>query len=272
MVVTKPDTTGKRGKEQKPPHVKKIAQDYGIPVIQPESKEQLSRAISQYPGIRHGVVVAYGMIIPDTVLDHFSRGLVNVHASLLPRWRGPSPIEAAILHGDSQTGISLMRLVPAMDAGPVYVNDPVELDGTETRPWLMRHLAQLGATTLHSYLDGIIDGTLTPADQDEAQATYSKLLRKSDGEIDWHQPAEAIERHIRAFLGWPGSFTTIDDTYITIEAADIIEGAGEPGKPDVIDNSLVIYASENALRITQLKPSGKKTMTGQDFVRGYLKQ
>lgn len=271
VAVTKPDTPGKRGTERMPPHVKKVAQDHGIPVIQPESKDQLAEKIGRYPDIDWGVVAAYGMIIPATVLDRFKGGLVNVHASLLPRWRGPSPIEAAILHGDDRTGISLMRLVAAMDAGPVYIQKTIGLDGTETRLWLQQRLAELGAETLRTHLDEIINGTLTPEEQDDSRATYTKLLGKSDGEIDWQQPAESIERRIRAFRGWPGSFTTIENVRVTIESARVIEAGGKPGNPDIIDGSLVIYASEKALLIDELRPSGKKTMSGQEFLRGYLK-
>lgn len=273
LVVTKPDAPGKRGRELESPRVKILADEAGIPVIQPSSKQELTQHLDNYPDITCGVVVAYGMILPSPVLEHFDNGLINVHASLLPRWRGPSPIEAAILHSDSQTGISMMRMISAMDAGPVYVRAIRDLEGTETRPQLMDELAELGATTLHTHLDSILDGLLEPEKQDESHATYTRLLRKSDGEIGWNQPAETIERQIRAYLGWPGSFTTIQGVPVTIEAAHVVEGSGQPGEPTVSeDGSLIVHASDGALVIDRVRPSGKQTITGSEFVRGFLKK
>lgn len=271
MVVTKPDTAQKRGRTLREPLVKEIAERYNIPVLQPDSKQQLISNLNQYTHIKHGVVSAYGMILPSEVLRNFESNLINIHASLLPRWRGPSPIESAILHGDERTGITLMQLVETMDAGPIYAQSALRLDGTETKPWLYQRLAELGRETLLNNIDDFLYGSLQSTPQDEKQATYSKLLRKSDGVIDWQQPAAAIERQVRAFLGWPGSHTTVHGVSVTIESARVIEKTGTPGKLDVIDGSLVIYARENALLIDKIKPSGKNAMNSTDFVRGYLK-
>lgn len=251
--------------------VKIIAEQHNVPVVQPGDKPQLTSSIKQYPHVKHGVVSAYGMIIPSDVLLGFEYNLINIHASLLPRWRGPSPIESAILSGDVRTGVTLMRLVEAMDAGPVYTQSVLELNGTETQPWLYRQLAELGSETLLQNLDGFLKGALQATPQDEEQATYSKLLRKSDGEIDWQRSATEIERQVRAFLNWPGSHTTVNGTRVAIEAAGIIEKTGTPGQPDIVEDSLIIYAGENALLIDKIKPDGKNVMQGVDFARGYLK-
>lgn len=273
LVVTKPDAPGKRGRKLESPRIKTLADEAGIPVIQPSSKQELVQHLDHYPDITCGVVVAYGIILPPPVLEHFDNGLINVHASLLPRWRGPSPVEAVILHGDSQTGISIMRMTSAMDSGPVYTRATRNLESTETRLQLMEELAELGAATLHANLNSILDGSLEPEAQDESRATYTKLLRKSDGEIDWNQPAETIERQIRAYLGWPGSFTTIQDTPVIIEAAHVVEGSGQPGEPAVSeDGSLIVHTFDDALVIDRVRPSGKQAITGSEFIRGFLKK
>lgn len=272
MVVTKPDAPGRRGKTDQPPQVKTRAREAGIPVVQPETTHRLLRELSSHPGIAWGVVAAYGMLLPDEALQHFEGGLINVHPSLLPRWRGPSPIEASLLHGDSRTGISLMRMTSSMDAGPVYARQRISLTGSETRLELTDRLAQLGATMLLTHLESILTYSLTPEGQDESQATYSRLISKSDAEIDWQRPAGEIERRIRAFRGWPGSNTTVNGVRITVEAAQVVDATGTPGEPAVIDGNMVIYAADGALRIDTLKPSGKTAMSGPEFARGYLKE
>lgn len=271
FVVTKPDAPGKRGRELQPPAVKTVAREAGIPVAQPDSKQALAESISEHPGVTHGVVVAYGMLVPRPVLEHFRNGLINVHASLLPRWRGPSPLESTILHGDTHAGISLIRLTEKMDAGPVYVHSGVELDGSETRLSLTDEMSTLGAESLHSHLPGILDGSVTPAEQDESRATYSTLLHKWAGEIDWYQPATMIERQIRAYLGWPGSHTTVNGTPVTVEATQVIGASGEPGTFESRNGTLVAYTTEDGLRIDQLRPTGGQSMSGDAFIRGYMR-
>jgi methionyl-tRNA formyltransferase len=270
-VITKPDAPGKRGTALRPPQVKTIADDAGIPVLQPASKEELAARIGDYPDVTGGVVVAYGMLIPREVLDRFAGGLINVHASLLPRWRGASPVASAILHGDQQTGISLMQLTPEMDEGPVFLRAAIDLDGSETRPWLESRLAELGGETVSRRLDDIWGGSLTPEPQDDSRATYAPLLDKSAGEIDWHQSAEYLARQIRAFLGWPGSHTLIRNHRVTIEAARPVDQHGQPGTFQFRGGRLIGFAGDGALDITRLKPAGKSSMTGDAFARGYMR-
>ena len=270
-VITKPDAPGKRGTALQPPQVKTIAEEASIPVLQPASKEELAAGIGDYPDVTGGVVVAYGMLIPEEVLNHFSQPLINVHASLLPRWRGPSPVAAAILHGDQQTGISLMQLTPEMDEGPVYLRETIDLEGSETRPGLEARLAELGGETIGQRLEDIRGGWLKPEPQDGSQATYAPLLDKSAGEIDWQQSAEYLARQIRAFLGWPGSHTLISNHRVTIEAARPVDQHGQPGTFQFRNGRLIGYAGDGGLDITRLKPAGKSSMTGDAFARGYMR-
>lgn len=211
------------------------------------------------------------MILPPIVLDHFSSGLVNVHASLLPRWRGPSPIEAAILEGDTETGVTLMSLAPAMDSGPIYTQAHLPLSDAETKPELYKSLAELGSQVLTQALPDILEGELTPEPQDEAAVTYCPLIQKNDGLIDWQQPAEQIARQIRAYLGWPGSRTEINATTVTITTAHPINLSGAPGEFLVTETGeLLVYCQTGALIIDRLIPAGKREMSGQDFARGHL--
>lgn len=270
IVITQPDRPGKRGKHLQPPAVKQFAQDHGIPVLQPANRSELASKLTEYPHLTWGVVAAYGMIIPPSVIDYFHGQIVNVHASRLPRWRGPSPIESAIYYGDETTGNSLMQLTPAMDAGPIYIQSEHPITTETTRLELYEYLRRDGARLLIEHLPDIMKGELQPFPQDESRATYSRILHKSDGEIDWQQPARDVDRHIRAFLGWPGSVTTIAGVRVTIESVRVVDRSGAPGTYETDHGSLIIYCLEQALRIERLKPAGRNTISGEEFVRGYM--
>lgn len=268
-VVTKPDMPKGRGHSVVPPPVKTLAIDHGITVFQPSKLHEITEAISQLDS-PIGVLVSYGKIIPQSIIDLFSPGIVNIHPSLLPKYRGPSPIETALLNGDTQTGISIMQLSAAMDAGPVYTQLPISTNGNETAEELYAHLGNLGAKLLIDTLPGIIDGTILPTPQDESTATYCRLIQKTDGVIDWSQTGASIERQIRAYHEWPQSRTTIGDIDVIITSAQTFLTAKKPsGTIEIIDNNLFIYASDIALRIKALKPLGKKEMPVQAFLSGY---
>lgn len=261
-VVTKPDALVGRGRILTPPTIKTIAQAAGLPVFQPT---KLSEITDELAAMRPdaGVVVAYGKIIPQRVIDLFPKGLINVHTSLLPKYRGASPIEAAIVNGDAETGVSIMRINAGMDAGPIYSQTRLPLAGTETRPELYEKLSRLGASELIRVLPNILSGHLMPVPQDDATATYVKLIQKTDGNIDWSLPAEIIERQIRGYLGWPGSRTALYGTEVIITAAHVA-GDGEN-----LAKQLTTTAGENGvLVIDHLKPAGKREMTGQEFLAG----
>ena len=268
--MTKPTKYGKRGRQKLQPAVQTYAQNQNIPCIQPPNKSSLLEYFNENEHPLWGVVSAYGHIIPDATLSRFKGGLVNVHPSLLPKWRGPSPIESALLHGDSETGNSLIRLTGSMDAGPIYAQSKYLIPEKADRPMLYEALGQDGAKLLTDNLEQILAGEIKPTDQDDDEATYSTMLAKSDAKIDWSQAALSIERQIRAFKGWPGSRTQINGVYVTIESAEITDRNGETGSYRAIEDDLIVYAKDYGLKVNTLKPSGKNTMSGADFIRGYL--
>jgi methionyl-tRNA formyltransferase len=218
------------------------------------------------------VLASYGRIIPQAILDEFPLGIINVHPSLLPIYRGPTPIEQAILDGATKTGVSIMRLTAGMDEGPIYKQKTLHLMGEETKTDLARQLQKLGADLLTEVLPAIGDGSLKPRQQPHpSRATYSRLLAKEDSIIDWHKSAEQLEREIRAYAGWPKSRTKIGDIEIIITKANALPIDGEPAKVEVLENSgeLIIYCGHGYLSIKNIKPIGKKEMTAKEFIRGY---
>jgi len=260
-VVTKPDARAGRGLRVKQPAVKAIAEANSIPVLQPTQIDELDDfLLSTKPDI--GVLVAYGKIIPAKILDKFPAGILNIHPSLLPRYRGPSPIEAVILSGDNKTGVSLMRLEPKMDAGPVYKQTEVNLKGDEDKISLYALLAEKGAKLLIDNLEAVLSGELLPIPQDESKTTYTKLLSKADGWINSTDSAEAIERKVRAFAGYPKTRTMLFDKYeIVINKVRIAD--------DQSDGDLVLPVKNGFIEITELVAPSGRTMSGADFLRGY---
>ncbi len=270
--VTKPDRQTGRGQELTMPAVKRLTISRGIPVFQPTALADLKPQLDRLY-VDAGVVVSYGKIIPPSIISLFPRGLINVHASLLPAYRGASPIEAAILNGDAQTGVSLMRIEPGLDTGPVYAATELPLVGTETRQELYERLAYLGADLLARHLSDILDGRLTPTPQDNHRVTTTGLITKQQGHIDWTQPAAVIERQIRAYLGWPGSHTTLAGTELIITAAHVSQSpqpSTTPGTPfKTTDGRLAVACGIGSLIIDHLKPAGKRDMTAREFLAGH---
>lgn len=259
-VITKPDTKSGRGQKLTEPKVKSIAKSKDIKVLQPAKLTDIEDEIKAIDAPL-GILVAYGKIIPKTVIDLFPRGIINVHPSLLPKYRGPAPVEAAILNADSETAVSLMHLTPGMDEGPVYVQKSVSLDGTEDRLGLNKKLSEIGAKMLVENLPGIIEGSLTPSPQDDSKATYTKLIHKEDGFTDWEEPADIIERKVRAFLGFPKVRGKIFDQDVVITKTRVAA--------DEHDGRLVIKCAPGWLEVLEvIAPSGR-TMSGADFTRGY---
>ncbi len=271
-VVTKPDMAKGRGQNVIAPPVKVLAVEHNIPVWQPKRLDEIIEPLS---GLNQptGVLVSYGKIIPQKVIDLFSPGIINVHPSLLPKYRGPSPIETAILKGDTHTGVSIMQLSAAMDAGPVYTQLPVETNGNETAEELYELLGSLGSQLLVETLPQIMQGELTPLEQTHEEATYCQLIQKNDGLIDWNKTGTSIERQIRAYHQWPQSKTMIGPFEVIITDAQTFPTSKKtPGTIDVTDTELFIYASDTALRIKSVKPAGKKEMPIQAFLSGYRSQ
>lgn len=261
-VVTKPDS--KRGRNQKltAPAVKVFAQENNIPFWQPLKLSDIIRDVRSLGDVA-GVLVSYGKIIPQSLIDCFSPGIINVHPSLLPRYRGPSPIEAAIKNGDSETGVSIMQLSAGMDAGPVYAQVIHPLTKTETKQELYDTLASVGTATLLAVLPAILDGTLQPSPQDDAVATYTALLDKKDAvlQVDSVTSTQA-ERLVRAHLGFPKTKTTIYDHEVIITKAHVSAESKTP---------LDILCQDGAfLSIDELiAPSGRR-MSAEAFLNGYV--
>lgn len=216
------------------------------------------------------VLAAYGRIIPQRILDEFPLGIINIHPSLLPNYRGPTPIEQAILDGALKTGVSIMKLTAGMDEGPIYKQRMVPLTGHETKTELTELLQKTGAELLAEVLPQIATGELKSRQQPHPnRATYSKLLSKEDGLLDWTKPATQLEREIRAFAGWPKSRSVLNDREIIITKAHVVERSGAPGVFEVSGKQIIAYCGQNALSLDRIKPTGKSEMSAEAFLAGY---
>ncbi|MGB3715404.1 MAG: methionyl-tRNA formyltransferase [Candidatus Promineifilaceae bacterium] len=272
-VVTQPDRQAGRGRQLRPPPVKSVAQESGIPVYQPRSlrsEESARQLIEWQPDII--VVTAFGQILRPHVLELPPSGCLNVHASLLPRWRGASPIQHALLTGDPETGISLMRMDEGMDTGPVYLQSTVTIAHDENAATLHDKLAQSGADLLASHLDDIVAGRLAAIPQDEALATYAPLINKADGEINWNTEGEQLDRHVRAMTPWPSAFTLWNGKPLKILAAQPMASgeapAGQPGQVFILEGAVVVATKDGGLRLEVVQLAGKPAMPVDDFIRG----
>lgn len=260
-VVTKPDSKKGRGQQLTAPQVKTLATRHNIPVWQPTKLTDIAPDVRAL-GHATGVLVSYGKIIPQAVIDLFTPGIINVHPSLLPRYRGPSPIESVIKNGDTLTGVSIMQLSAKMDAGPVYAHKEHPLHGTETRPELYHALADIGTNLLLETLPAIIAGTLSAAPQNESAASYTQLLQKSDAILDVaSMTAEQAERRIRAHIGFPksklealGQQIIVTKTHISLDQKTPLDILCQDGVYLCIDELIA--------------PSGRR-MNGDAFLRGY---
>lgn len=266
-VITKPDSRKGRGRELQAPLVKQIAIKHKIPVWQPTKMTEISKKIEALTKKNNekpiGVLVSYGKIIPQPVIDLFEPGIVNVHPSILPKYRGPSPVESAILNGDTETGISIMQLSAKMDAGPVYKQVVFTLNDTETAPELEIKLAALGAQELVTILPSIISGSLQPVAQNDSMATYCKLLHKEDGEINPKLLSSTqAERQIRAFLTYPKTKATIAGHSVIITKSHV-KNVGET----VLD---IECNDGRFLSIDELIGPSGKAMNAKAFLNGYV--
>ena len=272
-VYTQPDKPAGRGRGLLSPAVKKRAQAHGLSVYQPLSLKQLQEQ-DRLANLRPEVIIvaAFGQILPRSVLDIPPFGCINIHPSLLPRHRGPSPVAATILAGDGNAGVSLMLLDEGMDTGPVLAQQQVPISSKDTTGSLTARLAQIGAQLLMNNLPLWIEGNLIPEPQDNEKATYSRLIGKEDGKIDWHLPAAELWRRVRAFQPWPGCYTTWQGKLMKIiEAVPLPGGKDEPGRVSAINEPQAyvgVQAGEGVLGLLQIQLEGKRTMAAEEFVRG----
>ena len=274
-VYTQPDRPGGRGQKVLPSPVKTKALEHDLPIFQPKSLRRAAE-IATLKGLNPDatVVAAYGLILPQEVLDIPPYGCINIHPSLLPKYRGPSPIAYAILNGDTVTGVSIMLLDAGMDSGPILSQKEVAIEPKDTTGSLASKLAEVGASLLMEVLPLWLAGGLKPMPQDESKASYTKQFTKSEGEIDWRLPAKEIERRIRAFQPWPGCYTYWQGKVLKIiEAMPIAyEGVSELGKVISLPKSYVaevgIQTGDGVLGLLLIQLEGRRAISAVDFVRG----
>ena len=252
-----------------PSEVKAAAVDAGIPVLQPPTlrSEEAQTALRELDADVY-VVVAYGLILPKAVLDVPPLGCINVHFSLLPRWRGAAPVQWAILEGDAETGVAIMKMDPGLDTGPVYEMVPETIHAEDTSGTLAGRLAGLGAELLPGILDRL--DQLAPAPQPEEGVTYASKLTPEDARIDWSLPAEAIRNRIRAFNPRPGAWTTLDGKRLKVWKAQSTgePSASPPGTLTVAGEKLVVDTGSERLLLVEVQPEGKGRMSAAEFLRG----
>ncbi|KKW29678.1 MAG: Methionyl-tRNA formyltransferase [Candidatus Uhrbacteria bacterium GW2011_GWD2_52_7] len=273
-VVTQQDEPVGRKHVLTPPPVKVLAQEHGIPVWQPQSMKNpaFHATLRQYEADAF-VVIAFGRILPQELIDIPKHGVINVHPSLLPKYRGPSPMHAALLAGDSETGVCVMQIDAQMDHGPVLSCERMAIDPLETIESLTKKVVDVGAPQLISSLRAFIGGVLTPIEQDHTQATFCKLLSREDGVITWTDSAEVIERKIRALNPWPSTSTLWtrrgEDVKLKILNAKIGTAVLAPGYAQTIGNQLYIGTGTTAILVKEIQPAGSKPMDASAFIRGY---
>jgi methionyl-tRNA formyltransferase len=275
-VVTQPDRPSGRGRKVTPPAIKVLAKTLDLPVIQPPNLReiQIIQKLRQWkPDVI--VVTAFGQILRTDVLNLPPHGCINVHASLLPRWRGAAPIQAAILHGDHQTGATIMKMNAGIDSGPILSQRAIPVSPHDTAGSLSVKLAHLGADLLIETLTKYLSGEIQPQPQDENQATYAPLLKKGDGELVFTLPAQDLANRVRAFNPWPGTFMTWQGRTFKVHQAHAINGDLQsrlsnikPGSRIIHDGWPAIVAINGILVLDEVQPEGKKAMKGSDFLRG----
>jgi methionyl-tRNA formyltransferase len=269
-VVTQPDRPAGRGGSLHPPAVKQAAGRLGLPVIQPEKLRQ-PEALEQLSRWAPDVIVvaAFGQILRPNVLDLPAFGCVNVHGSLLPRWRGAAPLQAAILAGDAQTGITIMKMDPGVDTGPILSQKAIPIAADETGGSLFGKMAQLGADLLLNTLPRYLAGELVPRPQPEEGATYAPMLKKKDGLLDLAHPAVELERRVRAMHPWPGAYFDWQGQPVKVLRASV-GGQSSPGagRRLVVNGQPALATGEGLLLLDEVQPAGKKPMPGKAFLAG----
>ncbi|MBV8759153.1 MAG: methionyl-tRNA formyltransferase [Deltaproteobacteria bacterium] len=270
LVVCQPDKPAGRGAQLTAPPVKVLADELGLPVIQPKSARtgELRDALKA-SGAELAVVVAYGKILPKDVLEALPRGCINVHVSLLPKYRGAAPVQWAVINGDAETGISIMQLDEGMDTGPVLFEKRVAIDPAWTSGDLFEHLKNVAPPTMLEALAQIEAGRAEPRPQDHAHATHARMLEKKDGAIDFTRPAREVAARILGVDPWPGAQATLRGQVIKLFRARAVAGSGAPGTVVAIDaEGAHVACGQGAVVIRELQLPGKKRMPAQALVNG----
>jgi methionyl-tRNA formyltransferase len=270
-VVTQPDRPRGRGQQAGAPPVKEAALRLGLPVFQPE-RIRRPEALEYLRGLALDamVVVGYGQIIPQSVIDLAPLGILNVHASLLPKYRGAGPIQWAILNGETRTGVTTMRIDAGLDTGDMLLKAETEIGPEESAVELGRRLATMGANLLAETLAGLDAGTIVPEKQDTSLATYAPLLKKEDGRIDWRRPAAAIHNQVRGLQPWPGAYTGFREQTLHVWKAGVRDqGSGIRDAGTVLRlRPLTVQCGDGALELVEVQLEGRKRIPASDFVNG----
>lgn len=273
-VVTQPDRARGRGQKRTFAPVKARALELGVPILQPERLRD-DEFLAAFDALRAdlGVVAAYGRLLPQLLLDRPRFGMINVHASLLPRWRGAAPIHRAILAGDSETGVTIMRVVLALDAGPMIDRATVAIAPDETSAALEVRLALAGAQLLTRVVDRIDTATVAAEPQDETQVTYAERLTRADGDVNWARPARAIHNQIRGLHPWPHAAAMLGERrLLLIEATVEHEAAVDAAAGQILaagPSGLVVATAPGAIRLVRVQPEGRPAMAVRDFLNGW---
>ena len=269
-VVTQPDRPRGRGQQTSPSAVKAEAERAGIPVLQParlkgtDFGERLAAL-----QLDVAVVAAYGRILPVDVLSAPRLGCLNVHASLLPRWRGAAPIQWAVASGDRETGVCLMQMEAGLDTGPVLAERRTPILPGDSSETLHAQLSELGGALLRDELPRYLSGELMPRPQPAEGVTIARLVEKEDGRLDWSRPAVELERRVRAFVPWPGGWTQLGVQLLKVWRAEVVDGSGAPGTLLAAHGVLDVACGTGALRLLEVQPEGKRRMSGAEFLSGH---
>lgn len=272
LVLTQPDRPAGRGMKKVASAVKQLAEKYQLPLLQPQSlKDPAIHQQLRTVDADVMVVAAYGLILPEAVLKIPRRGCLNIHASLLPRWRGAAPIQRAILAGDKETGITIMQMDTGLDTGAMLFKKSIVISHDETTQTLHEKLCKLGADAIVKALKLLKNNELTPAKQNESQACYAAKIKKIEAQIDWQRSAEEIERKIRAFNPSPGAYTCFQGIYIKIWQAKMVSGdSGQPGEIMAIEhNGLIVACGRGQLQLEIVQRSGGKRLAVNEFLTGF---
>lgn len=271
-VYTRPDRPAGRGRKTRPSPVKQLAQQFAIPVRQPATPDELAQDAG-LDDVDALIVVAYGLILPAAVLSRPRHGCINVHASLLPRWRGAAPVQRAIQAGDRETGISIMLMERGIDTGNILLQKPCAIAGDDTGASLSARLASLGSECLLEALAGLAAGNAEWSEQDGRSATYARKVAKQEAEIDWNTGADQLTRNIRAFNPAPVAFTRLNDVTIRVWEARALETGASSGNPGEIiaygPEGLDVATADRVLRILTLQLEGKKKQGVGEICNGY---
>jgi methionyl-tRNA formyltransferase len=268
-VYCQPPRPAGRGHRPVASPVQRAAEAAGIPVRVPERLDAAAAADFAALALDAAVVAAYGLILPKAVLAAPRLGCVNIHASLLPRWRGAAPIQRALLAGDAETGITIMQMDEGLDTGPMLLKEAVPIGPSMTAQPLQDRLAALGARLILAALEGLAAGRLVPQPQPAAGVTYAKKLRREEAVLDWRRAAASLERQVRAFDPWPGAVFTYAGERIKVLAASVEPAAAGAAPGTVLDAALAIACGEGTLRLLRLQRPGRAPLAAEAFLRGY---